>query len=48
MIKRLREYLENTSQEQKDKDWAEVKKLGLEGPTVMEILEVNAPYLLTK
>lgn len=48
MIIKLREYLKNTSQEQKDKDWAEIKKLGLEGPTVMEILEANAPHLLTK
>jgi len=38
MIIALKEYLENTSKEQKDKDWVEVKALGLKGLTVKELI----------
>lgn len=38
MLKALKEYLENTSREQKDKDWAEIKSLGLKGPTARELI----------
>jgi hypothetical protein len=38
MLKSLKEYLENTSREQIDKDWAEVKSLGLKGPTAKELI----------
>ncbi len=39
MLKDLKEYLENTSKEQIDKDWAEVKSLGLKGPTARELIK---------
>jgi len=38
MLKNLRDYLANTSEEQKDRDWAAVKALGLRGPTVEAFL----------
>jgi len=38
MIKALKEYLLNTSQEQKNKDWTEIKALGLKGPTPQELI----------
>jgi len=40
MLKALKEYLENTSREQKNKDWAEVKSLELKGPTAKELINI--------
>lgn len=38
MLRRLREYLDNTPREQIDADWQEIKSLGLKGPTVKEFI----------
>lgn len=38
MLQKLREYLANTPREQIDRDWAEVKALGLKGPTAKEFI----------
>lgn len=38
MVERLREYLANTSKEQQEKDWEELKKWNEVGPTVEEFL----------
>lgn len=38
MLQKLREYLTNTPREQIDRDWAEVKALGLKGPTAKEFI----------
>lgn len=48
LIKELREYLKNTSQEQKDKDWVEIKKLSLQGPSILDFVENMKSNLLTK
>lgn len=39
MLEKLRKYLAETSPEQKEADWAEVKALGLKGPTVNDFLK---------
>ncbi len=39
MAKRLKEILENTSQEQFNQEWTEIEALGLQGPSADEVLE---------
>jgi hypothetical protein len=39
MLNKLREYLTNTPREQIERDWAEVKALGLNGPTAKEFVD---------
>lgn len=41
LLKELREHLANTSPEQLKKEWAEIKAMGLQGPTVEEFLNNN-------
>ncbi|MCC6279563.1 MAG: hypothetical protein IT262_03120 [Saprospiraceae bacterium] len=38
MLQKLREYLATTSREQVNLDWAEVKALGLKGPSAKEFI----------
>lgn len=38
MLDKLREYLKNTSDEQKEQDWKEVKDLGLKGVAAEEFI----------
>ena len=38
MIAKLRALLANMSQEEFDRDWAAIKAMGLEGPTVKEFI----------
>ncbi len=37
-LQKLRQYLQSTTKEQFEKDWAEVEELHLEGPTVAAYL----------
>lgn len=38
MTSSLKKYLDDTSAEQKEKDWQEVKQLNLKGPTARELV----------
>lgn len=39
MISSLKNYLDTTPAEQKEKDWQEVKSLNLKGPTAKELVD---------
>lgn len=39
----LRDYIQNTPSEELKKDWEEIEKLGIEGPTLEEVLAIPSP-----
>jgi len=39
MAQKLKEILSNTSQEEFDREWAEIESLGFQGPSADEIVE---------
>jgi len=43
MIELLRKHLQETPKEELEKEWAEIEKLGIEGPTVEEYFESLNP-----
>lgn len=48
MLKKLQEYLKNTSQEQLEKDWAELEKYNQFGPEVEEVLRWQLESLIER
>jgi len=48
LLNKLREHLASISKEEFRKEWAEIKTLGLEGPTVEEFIQsMNVPVAKT-
>lgn len=48
MLKKLQEYLNNTSQEQLERDWAELEKYNQFGPEVEEVLRWQLESLIER
>ena len=44
MVEKLRKHLQSISQEKFEKEWAEIEKLGLKGPTIEEQLSPLYKY----
>ena len=42
MAQKLKELLAKTSQEDLDREWAEIEALGFEGPSMEEFIQVNS------
>jgi len=42
MAQKLKELLAKTSQEDLDREWAEIEALGFEGPNMEEFIQINS------